>query len=136
MAAAKEAYFNVTPTQFMKSNPAKFWRSILPRDDTPCNFIIQDKCVIDPSDILNSFNDYFWSVYTLDNGCEPSFCPIISCPPLTDSQINDSGVHNLLLNLDCKNRSGPDVIPNSFLHCYSVWMSRYLNIIFQKSVHL
>lgn len=134
MTAAKYTYFNVTLTNFMKSNPAKFWRSILPKNDISRSFIIEDECVTDPVDISNGFNAHFQSVFTEDNGCEPSFSFNLPCSSLENIPISTSGVLHLLLNIDCKKSAGPDGVPNSFLRRYSLWTSRYLALIFEKSL--
>lgn len=48
--------------------------------------------------------------------------------------IADAGIFNLLLKLDTKKSSGPDDILNSFLKRYAEWCSKYLGLIFRKSL--
>lgn len=48
--------------------------------------------------------------------------------------ITDAGIFNLLLQLDPKKGSGPDDIPNTFLKRYAECCSKYLGLIFRKSL--
>lgn len=48
--------------------------------------------------------------------------------------VTDSGVVNLLLNLDTKKSSGPDNIPNMFLYRYAEMLAPYLCIIYNYSL--
>lgn len=55
-------------------------------------------------------------------------------PTIQPLVITDAGVLNLLLGLDTKKACGPDNIPNQFFKRYAQWCSRYLGIIFRKSL--
>lgn len=86
----------------------------------------------DSSVISNAFKDYFKSVFTTDNGVLETFD--MAGPPLSDIVISEQGVFNLLLKLDVKKSSGPDGVPNEFLKRYAQWVSKYLTILFSKSL--
>lgn len=86
--AAKTKYFNITLSEFMTSNSAKFWRSILPKSDKFQSFIIEGECVNEPVVIANCFNDYFRSVFSHDNGDISHFTFNSTCPALSDVEIS------------------------------------------------
>lgn len=79
------------------------------------------------------FNNYFQSVFTDDNRITPTIIPIVA-KPIEPLVISDEGIFNLLLNLDPKKACGPDDIANNFLLRYAEWCSKYLGIIYRKSV--
>lgn len=81
----------------------------------------------------NMFNRYFQSVFTEDNGITPIVIPV-AAKPIDPIVISDAGVLNLLLSLDPKKACGPDDIANNFLIRYAEWCSKYLGIIYRKSV--
>lgn len=131
--SGKDFYYRNSLPQLMKHNPRKFWASILPQSTSPNTFIIDDKPVCDSLAIATSFNTYFQSVFTTDN-LEMITFPSNSQCSVDDISISVEGVLNLILNINVKKSSGPDDIPNVFLHRYSLWTSRYLTTIFQKSL--
>ena len=134
MKEAKNYYFSNTLATFMKKNPSRFWRSISPVSSIPSSFIVNDQSCSNPEAIANAFNDYFKSVFSTDNGINPSFSACSNLPALPDLEVSSSGVHNLILNLDVTKSSGPDGIPNMFLKRYSEWCANYLTVIFKKSI--
>lgn len=80
----------------------------------------------------NNFNSYFRSVFSTDNNVKiPEISSHVgqggSLPSLS---ITAPGI----VSLDEKKSSGPDDIPNSFLKRYAEPISRYLQIIFTKSI--
>lgn len=126
--SAKSMYFTHTLPTFLKTSPQKFWNYLNPKK---C-----DSNIATPDENktrANLFNDYFKSVFTEDNG----ICPDISVPfnrQLDPLIVSETGVLNLLLNIDTKKGAGPDNIPNVFLKRYAEWMAKYLCIIFNKSL--
>lgn len=54
--------------------------------------------------------------------------------PIGDIRITEEGVLALMLNLDAKKSPGADGIPNAFLSRYAEWCSKYLTLIFEKSL--
>lgn len=60
--------------------------------------------------------------------------PSIVAPPIDDVYIHEEGVLSLLLNLDIKKTPGIDAIPNAFLVRYAEWCSKYLCLMFNKSI--
>lgn len=73
-------------------------------------------------------------MFVPDNNVIPPLTNIISSPAISDAVINTDGILNLVLNLDVKKCTGPDGIHNAFLVRYSMWSSKYLTIIFNKSL--
>lgn len=134
MECARNFYFQIELPALLKSNPRKFWSSINPARTDTVSFILDGTAVSDPIKIANAFNIYFQSVFTHDNNALPSLRS--SNPELSvdDLVISTDGILNLILKLDTKKCTGPDNIPNSFLVRYALWCSRYLTIIFNKSL--
>lgn len=119
----------------MKDKPSKFWKAINPPSQScPSSFIISDKPCSDNLSISEAFNDYFKSVFTRDDGRSPTFFTNSSPQPFPSMLITTAGVRNLVLKIDTTKSAGPDGIPNMFLKRYSEWTSRYLSVIFSKSV--
>lgn len=132
--AAKNHFFRVELPTLLSNNPRKFWSSILPRDAASASFSIDNETTNDPAEISEAFNRFFESVFTRDDLEVPLFysaSPFLSIP---DIIISEEGVLNLILNLNTKKCKGPDDIPNAFLVRYSVWASKFLTVIFQKSL--
>lgn len=128
----KERYFGVQLPSFIKKSPEKFWRTITPSSRSADMFVIDGKCIRDDNAACVAFNNHFKTVFTADNGHLPSFS--LSLPPIPDVTISENGVFNLLLNLDVKKSFGPDDIPNAFLKQYAQWCSKYLCVIFRRSI--
>lgn len=109
---AKSNYFTKILPSFMKSAPTKFWNYLNPkkRNDQPTS----------PEDNIktaNLLNNYFQSVFTVDDGNLPPIGPFNhgTIGPLT---ITEAGILNLLLTIDAKKSTGPDNVPNIFLKRY------------------
>lgn len=128
LKAAKNNYFSKTLPNFLKSAPQKFWNYLNPkRHDSPATDSDDNR------NAANSFNSYFQSVFNIDNGKQPNIVPY-DRTPIKPLEITDSGLLNLLLNIDTKKAIGPDNIPNMFLKRYAEWNSKYLCHIFNKSL--
>lgn len=133
MRTTKDFFFRVQLPGRLSTNPRKFWYSILPHDASPF-FRIDNDVISDPSAISKAFNNYFQSVFVSDNNSIPSLRGITRSEPISDIQTTSEGILNLILKLDVKKCTGPDGIHNAFLVRYSIWSSRYLTIIFNKSL--
>lgn len=72
--------------------------------------------------------------FSKDDGSIPLFDNFQTLPPIEDMEITESGIFNLLLNLDVKKSDGPDNIPNAFLKRYAEWSSKFLLIIYSTSL--
>lgn len=96
--------------------------------------IVNNETVSCPFRIADEFNKYFQSVFTLS--CDPSEDPayVSYQSEMPELVLSESGILNLLLNINDKKASGPDDFPNAFLRRYAEWVSRYLFIIFQASL--
>lgn len=53
---------------------------------------------------------------------------------MSDIEINEQGVINVLLNIDIKKSPGHDNIPNEFLYRYAEWFASHLTVIYHFSV--
>lgn len=125
---AKSHYFNTVLPSFLKNNPHRFWNHFRQKSILTTQLSSSEK-----KDKANRYNEFFRSVFTEDNGVTPDLDlrPGSTIDPLV---ITDAGVLNLLLSLDTKKACGPDNIPNQFFKRYAQWCSRYLGIIFRKSL--
>lgn len=132
--SAQDFYFRFQLQGLLKTNPRKFWQTVSPTNTTPTSFVSGGQIISDTKEISHAFNTYFNSVFTDDNSVIPPFSNAPCYSPITDVSVSEQGILNLILNLDTKKGAGPDNIPNAFLVRYSLWTSRYLSIIFQKSL--
>lgn len=128
----KEKYYNKQLPDFIKTAPEKFWRSIAPVSRSTDAFIINGQHVSDNVQVSAAFNNTFKKVFTKDDGRLPPFS--MSLPSMPDVIISEEGVFNLLLKLDIKKSPGPDDIPNAFLKQYAEWCSKYLCVLFTRSL--
>lgn len=132
-STAKDFFFRVELKNLLANNPRKFWSSVLPRDSSSTSIIVGSEATNDPVTIANAFNSYFQSVFSCDSNAGPPFTAL-KHSSITNINISEDGVLNLVLNLNVKKSAGPDGIPNQFLVRYALWMSQYLTIIFRKSL--
>lgn len=130
--ADKQRYYGESLPSFITTAPEKFWRSISPTSQECDLFHVDGKAVHESKEIANAFNKHFKSVYTNDNDVIPPFEMCV--PPIPDVQISEPGILNMLLQLNTKKSSGPDNIPNTFLKRYAEWTSKYLHILFTRSL--
>ncbi|CAN7939231.1 unnamed protein product [Ixodes hexagonus] len=130
MYSDKYKYFNVTLSQLIKTSPEKFWRHIKPPSPIINTFISDSLVMNDNTAIANSFNDHFKSVFTDDNGSMPSCIKHELLPSISDLVLSESGILNMLLNLNENKSMGPDCLPNAFLGgTLSGYLSIYLSFI-------
>lgn len=81
----------------------------------------------------NLMNNYFKSIFT-NNDVIPRHIHSHSSDSIDSISLNEAGIFNLLLKLDCRKKAGPDDIPSEFLRRYAEWMAKYLFLIFNKSL--
>lgn len=129
---AKDQYYNVTLENFLLSSPAKFWQHFAPNKKRFHNICVHGTIVTNKETIAESFNTFFCSVFTDDDGRRPCSKTLHDIPPISDLAISEEGILSLLLNIDPKKTPGIDSIPNAFLVRYAEWCSKFLCIIFQK----
>lgn len=115
----------------MTSNPANFWWSYPPKIWQFPKFYYWGWMCWRTSVSTTTLDQYLFSH---DNGNISQFTFDSTCPVLSDVEISTPGILNLLLKMDCKKSPGSDGIPNSFLRRYSLWTSKHLSVIFEKSV--
>lgn len=116
----------------MTSCPEKFWRSISPASKECDVFNVGGILTHNNARIANAFNDHFKSVFSCDNSVLPIFETV--SPRMPDIVVSEQGILNMLVNLNIRKSSGPDNIPNAFLKRYAEWMSKYLHVLFTKSL--
>lgn len=109
---SKVNYFTRTLPNFLKTSPQKFWNYLNPKNRN------RPAAPEESKDKANSLNNYFQSVFTLDDGNVPDvdICNHQHIEPLV---VTESGVLNLLLKLDTKKGAGPDNLPNEFIRRYA-----------------
>lgn len=132
--SATDFFYRCQLPSLLVNNPRRFWSSISPKASSTNSILVGSEITNDPVLISNAFNVYFQSVFSLDNNVYPSFPPTGRGVSVTDIDVTVEGVLTVVLNLDSKICPGPDGIPNLFLIRYSQWTSRYLAIIFRKSL--
>lgn len=127
---AKQKYLDVTLSNFIKTAPHKFWHYLKSKDTKRSNLL--------PTEALTKatqFNNFFQTVFTIDNNIIPDNVTTQCIGEVPgELSITEAGILSLLLSLDTKTSSGPDNIPNAFLRRYAEWVSRYLLLIFTKSL--
>nr|CAH7749762.1 unnamed protein product [Callosobruchus chinensis] len=133
-----------TVQDLIKEDPTAFWSFIHNKNNTssiPRNMMYNGETVNDPQSIVNTFADFFSSVYSVPDHTNVSCDYVfdhnvfidISCEPISESEI-------LLASRKLKNKmtSGPDQIP-SFLvkDCIKIFVTplKYLfNLILNTTV--
>lgn len=124
---SKANYFTSTLPNFLKTSPQKFWNYLNPKNRN------RPAAPEESKDKANSLNNYFQSVFTIDDGNMP-YVDICNSRHIKPLVVTESGVLNLLLSLDTKKGAGPDNLPTEFLRRYAEWVAKYLCILFNKSL--
>lgn len=91
LADAKKRYMNESLTQFIKTAPQKFWRYLSKEKSNAVYLTNENGTVTDSFQLACTFNDYFESVFTNDDGILPEFS--LGCPasPITDIVVTKEG---------------------------------------------
>lgn len=134
MREEKHNFYNVRLSKMIKESPASFWRFIKPVISNCDTFIVNNASTTDATVIASEFNDYFKSVFVTDDGSSPFYKKFSDLPPIENLDVSESGVLNLLLDLNIKKSPGPDEIPNAFLKRYALWCAKYLTLIYNLSL--
>lgn len=128
---ARQRFCSTTLSNFIKHSPQKFWRYIRRKENNAKPLSPKEE-----KQQAEAFNVFFHSVYAPDNGITHDYRPdnngrneALNAPVITEA-----GVLSLLLKLDDKKSSGPDGIPNCFLKRYAEPVSKYLCLLYNKSV--
>lgn len=121
-------------SSYLKSDPIKFWRYLSPRKVTPDGLIYNDTKITEHSQLASCFNDYFSTVFSVDDGRMPDFEYTVSDSILPYICLSQEGIFTAILNLNKKKAIGPDNIPNEFLLRYAECCSRFLYLLFNKSL--
>lgn len=128
---AKQHFFGHTLQKFIENSPDKFWRYMSVKRATPAASSAEEDKIK-----ANNFSSYFFSVFSTDNNVKipESSTHVGRGGSLLSLSITAPGIVSLLLQLHEKKSSGPYDIPNSFLKRYAELISRYLHLIFTKSI--
>lgn len=95
-------FYNVRLSTLVKEAPAKFWRTITPKTSSTNTYNVGNDFTSDAAKISDAFNTHFETVFSKDDGSIPLFDNFQTLPPIEDMEITESGIFNLLLNLDLK----------------------------------
>lgn len=130
--SSKHIFYSVKLPQFLKSDPAKFWRHIKSNKRKATDTImLGDQVIRDEKQIATEFNRYFHSVFSnpcvFDNASG-------NCVEINPDFITFDGVFSMLQNIKTKSSCGPDNLPNAFLRRYAESLSRFLVVIFRLSL--
>ena len=112
---------------------AQFVNGIAPLFDTNGNLITSE---IEKANLLN---DYFESVFTIDNGLLPEFStrfPPDSPKIIDDIKISPEIINRILLDLKSNSAAGPDNIPSIFYKKSAAAISYPLSIMFRSFIDL
>lgn len=128
---SRSAYFNNCLSQFIKCDSQKFWRFLKESRQDVSKIKIGDMIATDARQISEHFNHYFHSVFSRGDSYAPQSTD--SCLA-DDLAVSHEGVVSMLLNVNPKKPTGPDGIPNAFLHRYAEQVSRFLTDFFNLSI--
>lgn len=134
ISQARENYCGNVLSRFLLESPQKFWRFFSSKKEVITEVMVSDEVVSCPIRVAEEFNMYFQSVFTVSSDPPVDHVSSSDEPRMSDLVVSESGILNLLLNINVKKASGPDDISNAFLKRYAEWVSRYLFIIFQASL--
>ena len=123
----------------IKSNPKAFWKYVnsklkttLPVDTLRTS---DDGEAISNQEKADTLNEYFSSVFTQEDlNNIPSFPDVFKGTPMTDLQVSEDGIYNKLCNLDVNKSPGPDGWHPHFFKEAAFELTKYLSILFQKSL--
>jgi hypothetical protein len=115
------------------NNKLSHGNGIAPLFDTNGNLITSE---IEKANLLN---DYFKSVFTIDNGLLPEFStrfPPDSPKIIDDIKISPEIINRILLDLKSNSAAGPDNIPSIFYKKSTAAISYPLSIMFRSFIDL
>ena len=119
-------------------NPKSFYRYVKSRictKDEIGDVIVDDRTVKIDSEKCTLFNQYFVSVFTVDNGLKPVLANRTESK-LFSVDFTELVVYNTLKNLPLKRSNGPDQISSLLLKKLAVGVCMPLSIIFQSSLYM
>lgn len=126
----KENFCSITLSKFIRESLQKFWQYLGSKNNPPTVVSVEEELIK-----ANSFNTYFQSVFTANNGKNtPLLFQDKNLSTLSVPQLSEPGLLSLLLNIDGEKGCGPDRIPNAFLKRYAESVCKYLFLIFSKSL--
>lgn len=131
---SKKKFFDETLCRFLRTSPQKFWRYFSDRKEQVQEIRKEDEVLIKKEHIADHFNRFFQSVFTANDDDVNLSTERLLPSQMDNIIITQEGVFQQLLNLDAKKSNGPDNIPTQFLQRYAEWASRYLQLIFEKSL--
>lgn len=132
LSEAKTYYHNVALPEFIKSDPHKFWRHLGKATDKVEEIMLGGKRVTEPQIIADSFNNFFYSVFTIDSmHTESKHVRDDTNVPMVAVEV----VVSMLRKLSNKKGPGPDGLPNAFLNRFSDQLGLALAKLFKVSLN-
>lgn len=131
---AKHKFFFEDLFGILRNNPKKFWKIISPNSrSSSIQLTDEDGSPISEADCATVLNDYFSSVFTLEDADVPILAalPYESMEPI---EISCAGIAKLLDNLKLTSSGGPDDITPKILHYTKAISSEFLYLIFSQSL--
>ena len=118
-------------------NSGSFWtyvkNKMTYKSSIPC-LLDSNNCIIaDPSVKADMFNEFFQSVFTVDNGASPPTPNTLSNSQLIFVAFTSEMTYEALKKLSTKTSSGPDTIPPILFKKLAVPLAEPLSIIFNCS---
>lgn len=132
---ARHTFYDTTLASYLKLDPAKFWRHLASGKETVVELThTEGGLITEPFQIARHFNEYFSTVFCVDDGSFPLFDSTVSNSSLSNVSLSQVGIFSALLNLNKKKAIGPDNIPTEFIIRYAECCSQYIYLLFRKSL--
>lgn len=131
LAQARNYFYTNTLTEFLQSNPQKFWRYLSESKTGISKMNVDGLVITDSCAIAEHFNEYFQSVFAETDVYEIQNSIFDTD---TDLEVTREGVLHMLLKLDPKKSAGPDGIPNALLKRYAEYLCGFLTDLFSYSL--
>jgi hypothetical protein len=123
----------------INTNPKRFWNLVNSNNKAsgfPKEMELDQKKAVSDSEKANLFNDFFTSVFNLNEATSlPEIKKVIN-PRLTSLQVDHDMVRKLLVGLDANKALGPDKIPTKVLKECASEVAESLTYLFNKSLQL
>lgn len=134
---AKTSFFASFHSRF-KDRPKELWKFIKQSRNDQVSIPpleVDGNIVEDPVSKAQHFNFYFSSVFSNCDYCNHAVCPVPYAAGLMNDVVFDQrGIQLLLEGLNVNSAPGPDNLPTALLSMCAPSVSKYLRIIFTKSL--
>ena len=96
---------------------------------------VDGRAIDDDLSKAESFNDYFWSVFTQEGNSPLPHLPVTDYPSIDPIEVSTEGVFTLLQSLDPCKACGPDNIPTRFIKETVAKLAPSLTLLYQASIN-